>query len=94
MDLTIQFIFRNKLYSCIVCIDSSEYPCFVFVTLTDKELISEFGDDITIKTDCEKLLPKRDDYAELIELRQSIFDVTKMIPEFIAAKRKMKLLAK
>ena len=89
MNSNVQFSFRNKVYSCTIFIDSSEDPCYVFVILLDHNLINEFGDEITIKTDCEKRLPKRDDYAQLVELREAIFDSVKTIPEFIAAKKEM-----
>ena len=89
MDLSIQFIFRKKLFSCTVLIDKSEYPCYIFVLFEDNDLIKEFGDEITIKTDCDRLLAKKDDYPELVELRQSIFNVVKIIPEFIAIKSEM-----
>src|SRR5688500_14560650 len=94
MDLNTQFVFRNNLYVCVVHIDSSAYPCLIFVILTDKALINEFGDEITIKTDCEKRLPRRDDYAELVELREAIFDAVKTIAEFMVAKARMMLLSK
>ena len=54
--------------------------------LIDKELIKEFGVDITIQTDCVNIVPRIDDYPELIELREAIFDEFKTTPEFIAAK--------
>ena len=92
MELNLQFTFRNKDHSCNIYIDSTAHPCYIFVILTDKELIKEFGDEITIKTDCEKLLPKKDDYAQLVELRESIFSAVKTIPEFVVEKKRMILL--
>ena len=92
MESTVQFSFRNKAFSCIIFIDSSEDPCYVFVILLDRDLINEFGDEITIKTDCDKCLPKKDDYAQLVALREAIFDSVKTIPEFIAAKKNLILL--
>jgi len=92
MDLNIQFTFRNKNHSCNIYIDSTAYPCYIFVILTDRELIKKFGDEITIKTDCEKRLPKKDDYSELVELRESIFTTVKLMPEFMAVKKRMILL--
>lgn len=92
MDLNIQFTFRNKGHSCYIYIDSTAHPCYIFVILADKKLIKEFGDEITIKTDCDKRLPKKDDYPELAELRESIFNAVKIIPEFIAVKQRMILL--
>ncbi len=89
MELNVQFKFRNKRYSCSAFIDTSADPCFVFIILEDKALIKEFGEEVTLKTDCEKLLPKADDFAELVELRQAIFVAVKKLPEFIDAKNKL-----
>lgn len=90
MDLEIQLPFRNKLYRCTVYIDISEDPCFVFIVLIDDELVIEFGEDVTLETDCVTLLPKADDYTELVALRQAIFDVVKTLPEFSVAQKKRK----
>lgn len=92
MDLNIQFTYKNKSHACNIYIDSTAYPCYIFVIFTDKDLIKKFGDEITIKTDCEKRLPKKDDYFELVELRESIFNVVKIMPEFKAVKKEMILL--
>jgi len=92
MNLNIHFTYRSNNYSCNIYIDSTAYPCYIFVILTDGELIKKFGDEITIKTDCEKRLPKKDDYFELVELRESIFNTVKAMPEFIAVKKRMILL--
>ena len=92
MDLNIQFTYKNKSRACNIYIDSTAYPCYIFVILTDKELIKKFGDEITIKTDCEKRLPKKDDYPELVDLRESIFSAVKTMPEFMAVKKSMILL--
>jgi hypothetical protein len=89
MDFNIQFTHKNKSRACNIYIDSTAYPCYIFVILTDKDLIKKFGDEITIKTDCEKRLPKKDDYLELVELRESIFNVVKAMPEFMAVKKSM-----
>lgn len=84
-----QFIFRNKEYSCSIYIDSgSEGPFYVFVDLLDKELINEFGDEVTIKTDFKIRLSKQDDYPAIAELRQAIFNAIQTNQEFITAKNK------
>ena len=59
--------------------------------LFDKNLITEFGEDVTIKTDCVTILEKEDDYAELIKLRLAIFNVFKTTPEFMVGKNKRML---
>ena len=89
MDLPTNFLFRNKLCRCLVFIDSSATPCYVFVELLDAGLIAEFGEEITLKTDFEKRLPKQDDYPALIEIRQSIFEAIKFLPDFVTAHHKI-----
>ena len=59
MDFKIHFLFRGASYSAIPYISFDEDPCFIFVTLEGEELIKEFGEEINIKTDCEKVLPKK-----------------------------------
>lgn len=82
-----RFIFRNKQYSCSIYVDSATVPPFyVFIDLLDKELVDEFGKELTIKTDFETRLPRQDDYPELVELRQCIFNAIQANPEFITAK--------
>ena len=82
MDHNFQFTFRNMPYSCTAVIDRSAEPYLVFAILTDPLLITEFGDEVTVKTDFVRLLPKRDDYPALIELRQSILNGLKLLPAF------------
>ena len=94
MDLPINFLFRNKVFSCIVFIDNSSNPCYVFAELKDVELIAEFGEDITVKTDFNQRLPKQDDYPALVETRESIFTAIKTLPEFETAQHKIELLAR
>lgn len=78
----------------MVYIDSASDPCYVFAELRDAELIAEFGEEITVKTDFEIRLPKQDDYPALTEIRQSIFAAVKFLPEFVAAHQKLELLEK
>lgn len=86
MHNSVSFSFRNAIYHCRVFIDSTMEPYYVFIDLLDKELIEMFGPEVTIKTDFEQRLPKRDDYPALVELRQAIFNAITAIPEFISAK--------
>ena len=62
METHLQFSFRNKVRKAFLFIDNREEPCFIFLILEDKELIKEFGEDISIKTDfaaVETLPPTR-----------------------------------
>lgn len=58
MHTVVQFLFRAKLFFAEAIIDASAEPLYVFCLLQDKELVQEFGEEITIKTDFEKRLPK------------------------------------
>ncbi|HZH66230.1 MAG TPA: hypothetical protein VEY10_15135 [Flavisolibacter sp.] len=87
MDINVPFIFRNTAYRCAIYFDTSVAPCYVFAVLDDKELIKEFGEDVSIKTDFKTRLPKQDDYQDLVVLREVIFDAVKGLPEFIAKRR-------
>ena len=83
MELEVQFTFRKESYLCSAFVDVSEYPCYIFVLLRQRNLINEFGDEVSIKNDFEVLLPKKDDYPDLVELRQAIFDAIKAKPAFM-----------
>ena len=82
METVVQFLFRRKLYSCVFFIDMAEKPDYIFCLLEDKELMEEFSDEVTIKTDGRQMLPKKDDYPALVALRQAIFSAVKNTKEF------------
>jgi hypothetical protein len=92
MGLHVPFIFRNKPSSCTIDIDSSTSPCYVFACLNDQELIHEFGEEVTVKTDFTRRLPKKDDYPALVALRDAIFNAIKDLPEFIIKRRQVEIL--
>jgi hypothetical protein len=83
METVVQFLFRGKLYSCVFFIDIAETPNYIFCFLEDKELMNEFSGEVTIKTDGRQMLPKKDDYPALVELRQAIFSAVKNTMEFV-----------
>ena len=91
MALHAPFTFRSKPSVCTIYIDRSATPCYVFVDLKDLDLIQEFGEEVTVKTDFTVRLPKQDDYPALVELRDAIFTSLKELPAFIA-KRTLKLV--
>jgi hypothetical protein len=91
MDFDLSFIFRNNSWTCLAFIDASDEPCYVFVQFKHKSLIEEFGEELTIKTDFEKRLPKKDDWGEVPQLRQAIFDALIEHPQFRAVKRQQLL---
>ena len=93
MGLLVPFTFRNIASACTIHIDSSATPCYVFIDLISKDLIYEFGEEITIKTDFVKLLPRQEDYPALVVLNDVIFDAIKVLPEFMAKRRLVTKLA-
>ena len=76
------FRFRNKDYIADTYFSYEDEPCYIFVTLSDVSLAREFGEDITIATDCHDLISRNDDYPELKELRQAVFNAVKDGDEF------------
>ena len=86
MKIPLQFRFRNKERKASAFIDNQEEPCFVFLILEDKEIIKEFGEDISIKTDFENILPSDNASVELEKLREAIFHELRRTVEFAKAK--------
>ena len=48
----------------------------------------EFGEEITIKTDCEKVLYSNNDGTDIQELKETIFHAVKNTQPFLEARRK------
>ncbi|MDB5196459.1 MAG: hypothetical protein JWP88_830 [Flaviaesturariibacter sp.] len=88
MDLP--FILNGEACTCDIFVDNTENPCLVFVVLHGAGLVANFGEEITIKTDCESLLPRRDDMPRLTHLRQAILDALLKRPEWMIVQRKYK----
>jgi hypothetical protein len=86
MDASINFFFRNRLCHCDVFVDKAEFPCYVFTILRDKDLISEFGNDVTLKTDFETSLSRSDDTPSLLALRNAIYYALKETALFLQTK--------
>lgn len=66
----------------------------MFADLKDAELAKEFGEDIGIETDCEKVLPGKYDFPKLEALKKAIFEEVKLSSTFqteILATRHKKL---
>ena len=76
------FRFRNKDYIAETYFSYEEEPCYIFATLFDDSLKKEFGEDISLPTDCNQLLPGNDDYHELRQLKKALFDAIKDGEEF------------
>ena len=82
LNFPLQFEFRHIHYSCVAFVEQSEWPVLIFFVLKDKELIEQFGDEIIIKTDFHTSLPKKEDFPELVELKQNLWFALKRHPQF------------
>jgi hypothetical protein len=89
VDVNITFPFRGGTYAASLIFSFDELGCYIFAFLKDQDLISEFGEDITIKTDCKVLLPTLEEYPTLTELSAALFEVIKTLPSFHRAKEKL-----
>ena len=89
MDFCIQFTFSQKSHDALVFFDYKIESCCLFVFFEEgDELTKKFGDDISIETDLEKMLPMEHSYPEMEELRVAVFEAIKKTPEF----KKIKVL--
>ena len=83
-------MFRHKTRNAHAYIDTTEFPFYIFTIILDRELIEAFSDEVAIKTDFNKVLPKKDDYKEgLVALRQAIFNAIRNTAPFKELKTKM-----
>jgi hypothetical protein len=92
MEITVPFLFRDKLFTARLFIDISEQPCYLFIFLSDPALIEEFGDEISIKTDGELILPMKLNYPALAKLRKALFASIRYIQPFLDVKETMRIL--
>lgn len=76
------FRFRNKDHIAETYFSYEEEPCYIFATLFDESLKREFGEDISLATDCNQLLPGNYDYYELRLLKEALFEAIKDGEEF------------
>jgi hypothetical protein len=92
MDFQIHFSYRNRLCHCLAVVDYREEPYYIFTTQYDEQIISTYSDDVTIKTDFNRVLPMDDDYLKgIVELRQAIFNAFVMTPEYSELKERLQL---
>ncbi len=77
MDTSIRFEFEGRAFVADAFFSFDQQPYYIFMSLHDSTLIEYFGEEVTIKTDLFRVLPKKDDYPNLIELRQKMFNAIK-----------------
>jgi hypothetical protein len=83
MDHGILFQFQGKEYTAVVHLSLEQDGCYIFTFLNDTDLISEFGKDIDIHTDCEKVLPDRIFNDSITSLKVAILSAVKKMPQFL-----------
>jgi len=83
MQLHLQFTYNNQPCICEVLLDSSALPYYMFTLHTNPYIIAKYSDEVVIKTDLLKVLPKEDDYIDgIVELRQTIFNAFTATTEY------------
>ena len=92
MDFELHFNFRGKQYSCFSLIKVTEHPAIIISYPQAEELVNEFGEEITVRTDFEKLLHHDNEHPHLKSLQQIILDSAKSTPEFSRARSLYDLL--
>lgn len=88
MDTTIVFAFRDQLFPAVAFFSFEETPFLIFVLIKDPDLILEFGEELTIHTDCEKVQFRNSDSTEIRALKQTIFKAVRHTEPFLKAKEK------
>jgi hypothetical protein len=83
MDHRILFHFQEKEYAAVVHLSLQKDGCCIFTFFEDKDLISEFGIDIDIHTDCEDVLPDHISNDRIISLKGAILNTVKKMPQFL-----------
>ena len=87
MTIVLQFKFRNRQSKAVVIIDFAEAPCYLFVDIKDEVLRKEFGANISIATDFEKILTKPNrSLTQYDKLKVAIFEAMKSTREFARVK--------
>ncbi len=88
MDCFVYYTYRGKASAASAFFSFEEDPYYIFLWLHDPVHVSAFGNEISIKTDLAKVLPKKNDYNGLVELESILFAALQQEPSFIAAKTK------
>jgi hypothetical protein len=82
-DTTIQFNFLNKTYSAEVVPSFTEKPFYFFVLFNENEIISEFGEEISIATvDGTSIINRISTDNKVTILKEAIFKEIRKVPEY------------
>lgn len=69
-----RFRFREQYYSADYLISQENYPTYIFVWFGDPALVKEFGNEICIHTDGNKLLDEHIHSEKWRDLFTSVFE--------------------
>lgn len=84
-DTVIQFNFLDRIYSAEVIPSFTEKPFYFFILFNEKDIIKEFGDEISIATtDGQSILNSIATESRIKNLKETIFQAIKKVPEFSA----------
>ena len=82
-DTIIQFNFSDRTYSAEVVPSFTEKPFYFFILFNENEMISEFGEELSIATsDGTSILNSISTENKVKNLKEIIFQVIKRIPEY------------
>lgn len=88
MRYEFSFPFRNSTYLASVLFSFEEEPYFLSTTLLDTNLVNEFGQSLSIKTDGEHVLHNPSESVAVIQLKSAVFNYLKKTPAFMQLKAK------
>lgn len=84
-DTVIQFRFSDRTYSAEIIPSFTEKPFYFFVLFNENEIISEFGEELSIATsDGYSILNSIPTENKLKILKEIIFQEIKKVPEYSA----------
>jgi hypothetical protein len=82
-DTTIQFNFLNRTYSAEVVASFTEKPFYFFVLFNENEIISEFGEELSIATvDGRSIINRISTDNKVNILKEAIFKEIRNVPEY------------
>jgi hypothetical protein len=88
MRYEFSFPFKNDFYLAAALFSFEEEPYFLTITLLDKDLINEFGESLSIKTDGDSVLYSLAETEAVIQLKDAVFNYLKQTPAFKQLKAK------
>jgi hypothetical protein len=88
MRYEFSFPFRNATYRASALFSFEEEPYFLSITLLDRNLINEFGQTLSIKTDGDIALFNPAETVAVIQLKNAVFGYLKQTPAFKQLKAK------